>query len=65
MTEPIYTPVKPPFWNNPQTRAIAFQVIALVVTVAFGLYIFENTQANHSGRREPLSLVVVSIQSNV
>jgi general L-amino acid transport system permease protein len=46
MTEPIYTPVKPPFWNNPQTRAIAFQVIALVVTVAFGLYIFENTQAN-------------------
>jgi ABC-type amino acid transport system permease subunit len=22
-------PVKPPFWNNPQTRAIAFQVIAL------------------------------------
>ena len=46
MTEPISTPVKPPFWNNPQTRAIAFQVIALVVTVAFGLYIFENTQAN-------------------
>lgn len=46
MTEPIPTPVKPPFWNNPQTRAIAFQVIALVVTVAFGLYIFENTQAN-------------------
>ena len=46
MTEPIYTPVKPPFWNNPQTRAIAFQVIALFVTVAFGLYIFENTQAN-------------------
>ncbi len=46
MTEPISTPVKPPFWNNPQTRAIAFQVIALVATFAFGLYIFENTQAN-------------------
>lgn len=46
MTEPIPTPVKPPFWNNPQTRAIAFQVIALVVTVAFGWSIFENTQAN-------------------
>ena len=46
MTEPTLTPVKPPFWNNPQTRAIAFQVIALAVTVAFGLAIFENTQAN-------------------
>jgi general L-amino acid transport system permease protein len=46
MTEPISTPVKPPIWNNPQVRAIAFQVIALVATVAFGLYIFQNTQAN-------------------
>ena len=46
MTEPIFTPVKPPFWNNPQVRAMAFQAIALVATVAFGLYIFDNTQAN-------------------
>jgi general L-amino acid transport system permease protein len=46
MTEPTLSPVKPPFWNNPQTRAIAFQVIALAVTVAVGLAIFENTQAN-------------------
>jgi general L-amino acid transport system permease protein len=48
MTEPISTPVKPPFWNNPQIRAIAFQMIALVVTVTFGLYIFDNTQVNLS-----------------
>ncbi|MDG4557859.1 MAG: amino acid ABC transporter permease [Candidatus Contendobacter sp.] len=46
MTEPIPTPVKPPFWNDPQVRAIVFQAIALVATVAFGLYIFDNTQAN-------------------
>ncbi len=46
MTEPILTPVKPPFWNNPRVRAMAFQAIALVATVAFGLYIFQNTQTN-------------------
>ncbi|MDS4020969.1 MAG: amino acid ABC transporter permease [Candidatus Competibacter sp.] len=46
MTEPISTPVKPPFWNNPRFRAILFQAIALAATVAFGLYIFDNTQAN-------------------
>ncbi|HRD49041.1 MAG: amino acid ABC transporter permease [Candidatus Competibacter sp.] len=46
MTEPISTPVKPPIWNNPQVRAIMFQIIALVATVTFGLYIFQNTQAN-------------------
>ena len=41
-----HVPAKPPIWNNPQVRAVAFQVIALIVTVAFGLYIFENTQVN-------------------
>ncbi|MFO1423219.1 MAG: amino acid ABC transporter permease [Candidatus Competibacteraceae bacterium] len=46
MTEPISTPVKPPFWNNPEVRAMLFQTIALVATVAFGLYIFDNTQTN-------------------
>jgi general L-amino acid transport system permease protein len=46
MTEPIPTPVKPPFWNDPQIRAILFQAIALVATVAFGLYLFNNTQTN-------------------
>jgi general L-amino acid transport system permease protein len=46
MTEPFSTPVKLPFWNNPQVRAILFQTIALVATVAFGFYIFENTQDN-------------------
>ncbi len=46
MTEFSVPPVKPPFWNNPQFRAIFFQAAALVATVAFGLYIFENTQDN-------------------
>jgi general L-amino acid transport system permease protein len=46
MAEHVSVPVKPPFWNNPQIRAMAFQAIALVATVAFGLYIFENTQDN-------------------
>jgi len=41
-----HVPAKPPFWNNPQVRAVAFQVIALIATVTFGLYIFTNTQAN-------------------
>ncbi len=41
-----HAPAKPPFWNNPQVRAVTFQVIALIVTVAFGLYIFANTQVN-------------------
>ncbi len=46
MAEHAPAPVKPPFWNDPQIRAILFQAIALVVTVAFGLYVFDNTQAN-------------------
>ncbi|HOW74481.1 MAG TPA: amino acid ABC transporter permease [Candidatus Competibacteraceae bacterium] len=46
MTELSSAPVKPPFWNNPQVRAIIFQAVALLATVAFGLYLFENTQDN-------------------
>jgi len=46
MAELSPLPVKPPFWNNPQIRAIVFQAVALTVTVAFGLYLFENTQDN-------------------
>ncbi|MBK8509153.1 MAG: amino acid ABC transporter permease [Candidatus Competibacteraceae bacterium] len=46
MIEPAPAPVKPPFWNNPQTRAILFQIIALIVAIAVGLYIFNNTQHN-------------------
>lgn len=46
MTELSFAPVKPPFWNNPQVRAIIFQAVALLATVAFGLYLFENTQDN-------------------
>jgi len=46
MSEPALTPAKPPFWNNPQTRAIVFQVIALAVTVVLGWTIFDNAQEN-------------------
>ncbi len=46
MTELSSAPVKPPFWNNPQVRAIIFQAVALLATVIFGLYLFENTQDN-------------------
>ena len=41
-----HAPAKPPFWNNPQVRAVAFQAIVLIATVSFGLYLFANTQAN-------------------
>lgn len=46
MTEPVIIPSKPLFWNDPKSRAIAFQAMALIITVAFGLYIFNNTQDN-------------------
>ncbi len=32
--------------NDPGVRAVVFQLIALVAVVAFGLYLFHNTQAN-------------------
>src|SRR5512138_2719370 len=38
--------LKTPFWNNPNVRAILFQIITLVAVVAFGLYLFHNTQTN-------------------
>lgn len=47
MTEPAASlPSKPPFWNNPQVRAMVFQAVALIVTVAFGWTIFGNTRDN-------------------
>ncbi|HHW78809.1 MAG TPA: amino acid ABC transporter permease [Xanthomonadaceae bacterium] len=46
MAEHPVTPAKPPFWNNPQVRAVLFQAIALIATVALGLHIFDNTQDN-------------------
>ena len=43
---PFSLPAKTPWWNDPDVRAILFQIIALVAVVAFGLYLFHNTQAN-------------------
>src|SRR5512147_668187 len=39
-------PAKTPWWNDPDVRAILFQIIALVAVVAFGIYLFHNTQTN-------------------
>lgn len=46
MAEPTKIPTKPPFWNDPNVRAIFFQIVALAAVVLFGLYLFHNTQAN-------------------
>jgi len=35
-----------PFWNDPDKRALVFQVVALIVVFGFGYYLFANTQAN-------------------
>ncbi|HYQ92496.1 MAG TPA: amino acid ABC transporter permease [Candidatus Competibacteraceae bacterium] len=43
---PLSLPTKTPWWNNPDVRAILFQIIALVAVVAFGIYLFHNTQTN-------------------
>ncbi|HYQ90935.1 MAG TPA: amino acid ABC transporter permease [Candidatus Competibacteraceae bacterium] len=43
---PLSLPAKTPRWNDPNVRAILFQIIALVAVVAFGLYLFHNTQTN-------------------
>ncbi|MCP5419522.1 MAG: amino acid ABC transporter permease [Gammaproteobacteria bacterium] len=37
---------KPPFWNDPTIRSVAFQIIALCVVVGIGYYLFHNTQTN-------------------
>lgn len=50
MQEQQQIPAKPPFWNDPHSRAIAFQVIALISVVAFGLYLLHNTQTNLQSR---------------
>lgn len=46
MPEQQQTPARPPFWNDPRIRSIGFQCIALLGVVAFGLYLFHNTQTN-------------------
>ncbi len=35
-----------PFWRDPAKRAIAFQLVALLIVACAGYYIFSNTQAN-------------------
>ena len=35
-----------PLWRDPEKRAIVFQVVALVLVLLIGYYLFSNTQAN-------------------
>jgi len=35
-----------PFWRDPVKRGIVFQVVALLVVLSIGYYLFSNTQAN-------------------
>lgn len=49
MTEQTHhaaAPDKPSFWNDPQKRALVFQIIVVVGIVAFFAYIFNNTLVN-------------------
>jgi general L-amino acid transport system permease protein len=50
MTEtPSAVPAHPaavPFWNDPDKRAVVFQVVVLLLVTAFGYTLFHNTQAN-------------------
>ncbi|WP_303722323.1 amino acid ABC transporter permease [Malonomonas rubra] len=39
-------PSKPPFWRDAEKRAIAFQVVALLVVAFVSYYLYSNTQAN-------------------
>ncbi len=43
-------PSKPPFWNDPQVRAIVFQVLVVAAVVAFFAYIVDNTLDNMERR---------------
>ncbi|MGB0682043.1 MAG: amino acid ABC transporter permease [Magnetovibrionaceae bacterium] len=44
------TPAKVAPWNDPKVRSIAFQVIAIVLLLAFFKMIFDNTLANMESR---------------
>ncbi len=44
------TPSKPPVWNDPKARAIAFQVVAVLALLAFFAYIIGNTLTNMEQR---------------
>lgn len=48
--EAAITPSKPAFWNDPDKRAIIFQVIVVIGILAFIAYIFNNTLANYEKR---------------
>ena len=46
MTDQDDAPSRPPFWNDPDKRAIFFQVLILAAVFAFFAYIFNNTLHN-------------------
>lgn len=42
----VLTPSKPPFWRDEGKRALVFQVIAVLIVILVGYYLYSNTQAN-------------------
>ncbi|MDT8421194.1 MAG: amino acid ABC transporter permease [Desulfuromonadales bacterium] len=42
----VLKPTAPPFWRDEGKRAIAFQVVALLIVVLVSYYLYSNTQAN-------------------
>jgi len=45
-TDADLLPSAPPFWRDPDKRAIVFQVVALLLVAVVSYYLFSNTQAN-------------------
>lgn len=46
MNQQDEAPTKPPFWNDPEKRALIFQVLIVAAVFAFFAYIFNNTLHN-------------------
>lgn len=43
-------PSRPPFWNDPRIRSLAFQIIVIIAVIAFFAYIINNTLDNLTRR---------------
>jgi general L-amino acid transport system permease protein len=50
MADPQQTPQKAAFWNDPQKRALVFQVLVAVAVFGFFAFIFRNTLTNLESR---------------
>ena len=46
LSDTAAAPSKPPFWNDPRTRAIVFQVLVTLGVIAVGVYLVRNLMHN-------------------